>query len=78
MAICVIAVVGVPMPRAGREPDDIAGTNFFDRLALALHPAEAGRDDQRLPERMGMPGGTGARLEGDAAAGRACGFGRLK
>jgi hypothetical protein len=29
----------VPVLLARREPDDIAGTDFFDRPAFALHPA---------------------------------------
>src|SRR5207248_3059417 len=56
----------VPMLLAGCKPDHITWPNFLDRAALALHPAEAGRDDQRLAEWMGMPGGAGTRLERDA------------
>ena len=37
--------------------------------------AAAGGDDQRLAERMGMPGGAGTGLEGDRVAG---GAGRLR
>src|SRR5579863_1018909 len=29
---------------------------FFSFAAFALHPAAAGRNDKRLPERVGMPG----------------------
>ena len=56
----------VPVLLARREPDDIAGPDLLDRAALALDPAAAGRDDQRLAERMRVPGGAGAGLEGDA------------
>jgi hypothetical protein len=53
---------------AGREPDDIAGTYLLDRSTLALHPAEAGEDEQRLTERVGVPGGPSSRLERDGGA----------
>src|SRR5262249_60626159 len=52
--------VPVLLPR--RKPDHIAGPDLLDRPALALRPAASGRDDQGLAERMGMPGGAGARL----------------
>ena len=58
----------VPVLLAGRKPDDVAGPDFLDRAALALRPAAAGGDDQGLAERMGVPGGAGAGLEGDAGA----------
>src|SRR4051794_8202437 len=38
----------MPMLLAGWEPNHIAGPDFLDRPALALHPAAAGGDDQRL------------------------------
>ena len=50
------------------KPDDVARTDFFDRPAFGLRPAKAGRDNQGLAERMGVPCGTGARLEGDVTA----------
>ena len=68
MAIWLMAVVGsrpVPMLLAGSEPDDVAGADFLDRTALALDATTPGGDDQRLAERMGVPGGTGAGLECD-------------
>ena len=34
----------------------IAGTDFLDGSALALHPAATGRDDQGLPQGMAVPG----------------------
>ena len=50
---------------AGREPHDIAGADFLNRAAFALHPAATGRNDQRLAERMRMPGRARTGLEGD-------------
>jgi hypothetical protein len=38
----------MPMPFAGLEPDDIAGADFLDRLALTLDEPAAGSDDQCL------------------------------
>ena len=52
------------------EPDDVAGVDVLDRPAQTLDAAEAGGDDQHLPQGMGVPGGTSARLEGDGVAGR--------
>src|SRR5579863_780412 len=66
----------VPVLFAWRKPHDIAGTNFLDWAALALRPAATGRDDQRLAERVRMPGGASARLEGDQSAGDARGIRR--
>src|SRR5882757_10914850 len=68
----------VPMLLAGWKPDDIAGTDFFDLPALALHPAKPGRDDEGLTERMGVPHGAGAGLEADATAAQACRVAHLK
>ena len=68
----------VPVLFAGREPDDVAGTDLLDRAAIALRPAAPRRDDQGLPQRMGMPGGTRARLERDAGADGAGRIGRLE
>src|SRR3954454_23471843 len=61
----------VPMLLARRKPHDIAGPDFLDRPALALHPAEAGGDNERLPERVRMPRGARTGLEGHVSAGRA-------
>src|SRR6476660_4581777 len=36
----------MPMLQAGRKPYHVARTDFFDGSALALHPAETGRDNQ--------------------------------
>ena len=45
----------VPMLLARREPDHVAGMDFLDRAALPLDPAATGRDDQGLPQRVGVP-----------------------
>src|SRR3982750_3776455 len=58
----------VPMLVIGRAPYDVAGADLDPLLAFALGPAGAGRHDQRLPERMRMPGGSSARLEAHAGA----------
>ena len=68
----------VPMFFAGREPDDVAGTNFFDGTAFALGPTEAGGDDDGLAEGMRVPGGAGAGFEGDNCGGGASGRLRLE
>ena len=81
MAMCVMAVVGVA-PCQCFSPggtNDVAGADFLDGAARALRPAAAGGDDQRLAERMRVPGGARAGLEGDAgAAARAPGSGGSK
>src|SRR5215211_5706921 len=61
----------VPVLLAGREPDHIAGPDLLDRPAFALRPAAAGRHDQGLAERVGVPSGPRAGLEGDQGAGDA-------
>src|SRR5205809_3890725 len=47
----------MPVLLARREPDHITGPDFFNRIAFALHPAAAGRDNERLTKRMCMPCG---------------------
>src|SRR3954451_17875344 len=47
----------VPMLLARLEPDDVARPDLLDRTTLALHETEAGGDDQRLAERVRVPGG---------------------
>src|SRR5512135_1183111 len=54
----------VPMLHVGRAPDDIAGTDFDDRLAFTLRPADTGGDDQGLAERVRVPCRARARFEG--------------
>src|ERR1700690_1149209 len=56
----------MPMPVVRRAPYDVACMDFDDRLTLALRPAASGGHDQRLAQRMGVPRGACARLEGDA------------
>src|SRR5207249_10847694 len=51
--------VPVPLPR--RKPDDVARSNLLSWSPLALRPSTPGGDDQRLPERMGVPCGPGTR-----------------
>lgn len=68
----------MPMFLAGRKPDYVTGSYFFNRTALALHPAETRRYNQGLTERMGVPGGAGTRFEGDTSTTNACWFGRLE
>jgi hypothetical protein len=46
-----------------------------ERAALALHPTETGGDDQRLTERVRVPGRAGTGLERDLAGADA---GRLR
>src|SRR4051812_33915418 len=49
---------------------DVARPYFFDRSAPALVESASEGDDQRLPERMGMPVASRARLEADVRARR--------
>src|SRR5438046_5570168 len=56
----------MPMLLAGREPDHVTGVDFLNRSAFALGPAAARGDDESLTERMRMPCGPRARLEGNA------------
>jgi hypothetical protein len=61
---------------AGRKPDDITRTNFFDGSTPVLRPAIAGSDDECLAERVRMPCGTCARFEGDVRTDHTRRFGR--
>src|ERR1700733_11287170 len=45
----------VPVFLSRREPDHVAGLDLFNRAAPALGSSAARRDDQRLPERVGVP-----------------------
>src|SRR5438552_13662808 len=49
-----------------RRRDHIPGMNLFDGTSRTLHEAAAGRHNERLTQRMGMPGRAGAGLERDA------------
>jgi hypothetical protein len=53
----------MPVFVPGRTPDDIARADLDNGLTLALRPAATGGDNQRLPQRMGVPGRARARLE---------------
>ena len=61
----------VPMLLARREPDHVTRPNFLDRASPALYQAATRRHDQGLAQRVGVPCGTGARLERDTGADRA-------
>jgi hypothetical protein len=62
----------MPMFFAGRKPNDIAGSDFFDRATLALRPAATGADYERLSEGMRVPCRPRARFKRHAGAGNAC------
>ncbi len=47
----------VPVPLIWLKDDDIPGFNWFNRTAIALNPAKASGNNQRLPQWMRMPGG---------------------
>src|SRR5919201_5147987 len=68
----------VPVLFGGREPHDVAGPNLLDRAAPALRTSHAGGHDQRLTERMRVPGGPSAGFESDPRAGGARWIGRLE
>ena len=61
----------VPVPVVGWAPNHVARSDFDRRFTFALCPATTGGDDQRLPERMCVPGCAGAGLEGNVPAGHA-------
>src|SRR5439155_11906944 len=56
-----------PVPRflSGRAGDYIPGMNLFDGTSPALHEATTRRHDERLTQRMGVPGRAGSRPERD-------------
>ncbi|MNE18562.1 hypothetical protein D3C80_1116050 [compost metagenome] len=66
----------MPVLVARRAPDHVTCTNLDNGFTFALGPAAARRDDKGLPQRMGVPGGAGARFEGDAGDRDASGFRR--
>src|SRR5581483_2156589 len=53
----------VPVLFAGGKPHDVTGANLFNRSAPALDAAAPGGHDQRLAERMSVPGCACAWLE---------------
>ena len=68
----------MPMFLARGKPDDIAGPNFLDGPAFPLSPAAARSNDQGLTERMRVPSGPRAGLEGHAGPNDPGRSGRLK
>src|SRR3954463_12053379 len=68
----------MPMLFARRKPDNVTRPDLFDRSAPALRASGTGSDDQRLPERMGMPRGARAGLERHGGADNASGSRSLK
>jgi hypothetical protein len=61
----------MPVLVTGRTPDHFLGTAFHRLLAFALGSAAACGEDQRLPQRIGTPGGAGVGLEGHRRTGNA-------
>src|SRR5947209_2442425 len=68
----------VPMFLTRWEPDHVTRPNVLDRLPPALDSATASCHDQGLAQRMGMPCGPSAGLEGDTGADRAGRIGCLE
>ena len=64
----------VPMFLPRRKLHHIVGVDFLDKASFTLNEAKPGGRDQGWPQRMGMPGRTCARFEGDAGACRAVRF----
>src|SRR3954451_11446796 len=60
-----IGCAAVPVLDAGFGPDDVAGGDVLSLSTPLLYPTRTGGDDQRLTRGMGVPGGPGARCEGD-------------
>ena len=58
----------MPMLHAGRDPHGIAGPDLLNGAVPVLHAADTRYYDQRLTERMRVPGGARSRLEGDGSA----------
>ena len=58
----------VPVLFTGREPDHVTRTDLLDRTAPNLSPAATTDDDQRLPQRMRVPGRARTRLKGHRGA----------
>ena len=75
MAMCVIAVVGEAPCQCfspGGNQDHVTGPDLLDRPSPALDPAATRSHEQSLAQRVGVPCGPCAGLEGDADAKRAC------
>src|SRR5947207_394897 len=58
----------VPVHRVGRDVDDIAWVQHLRLLALEADAADPRQAIERLPDRVGVPGGAGPRGEGDDRA----------
>ena len=60
----------MPMLDAGWDLDDVADSDFLDRLTPDLNATAARRDDQDLTTRMRVPGSAGTwRKRHDTATG---------
>ena len=70
MAMCVIAVVGVAPCQCFSlgANQTTSRPDFLNWSTLMLSPANTGRNNQRLTERVCMPGGARTGLECDARA----------
>src|SRR5437870_2746750 len=68
----------VPMLLPGRTRDHIPGMNLFDGTSPALHEATTCRHDERLTQRVGVPGRAGSRFERDVRTLRATRSGCLE
>ena len=68
----------MPVLFAWCEANDIAWPDFFDRPTFALRPTNAGGNNQRLTERMRMPGRARTGLKRDARADYACRIGHVE
>jgi hypothetical protein len=56
-----IGTRSVPVALPWVENDDIPGGDSFNRTAIALNPAKAIGDEEKLAKRMRMPSGTSTR-----------------
>ncbi len=68
----------VPMFLPRCEPDHITWSNVFDGTTPALDPTTASRHDQGLAQRMAVPCGPSAGLEGGTGTAHACWIGGLE
>src|SRR3954451_25243235 len=68
----------VPVLQARWKPHDVPWSHLLYGSALALNPSLFRDDDQRLAQRMRVPGSPCARFKGDLAGAYPRGSGRLK
>jgi hypothetical protein len=59
----------MPVLFVGSEPDDVSRSHLFDWTAVALYASEARGNDERLSERMRVPGGASSGFECDVSSG---------